>query len=159
MNWTAKTMVPRWPVGRIVRLIGLLLVSMVKASAQSYTLESFAVGGGGGTSSGGTYSVSGTIGQLEVGTFSGGDFTLEGGFWAVVSEVVASGPPELTIRSLSDGSLQICWPRSAEFELQDSASLDSFAWLPSSFVPVDDGATHCVIVPPTNGSRFYRLAR
>ena len=36
---------------------------------------------GGGTSSGGMFTVSGTIGQPDAGTLSGGEYTLRGGFW------------------------------------------------------------------------------
>lgn len=81
--------------------------------AQPFSLESFTVDGGGGTSTGGSYTVSGTIGQPDAGSLGGGSFTLQGGFWALVSEVVVPGSPELTIRVLSNGSVQIRWPSSA----------------------------------------------
>lgn len=42
----------------------------------------YTVDGGGGTSTGGVYSLSGTIGQPDAGVLSGGTFTLTGGFWA-----------------------------------------------------------------------------
>src|SRR5207253_2058998 len=51
------------------------------AKAQSYSIDWFTIDGGGGTSSGGIYSISGTIGQPDAGTLSGGSYTLEGGFW------------------------------------------------------------------------------
>ena len=37
--------------------------------------------GGGGTSTGGDYALSGTIGQPDAGQMSGGDYTISGGFW------------------------------------------------------------------------------
>jgi hypothetical protein len=37
---------------------------------------------GGGTSAGGVFRVTGTLGQTAVGTAAGGDFTLSGGYWA-----------------------------------------------------------------------------
>lgn len=40
------------------------------------------IDGGGGTSAGGAFELSGTIGQPDAGTMSGGNFTLTGGFWA-----------------------------------------------------------------------------
>ena len=40
------------------------------------------IDGGGGSSSGGSYALSGTSGQPDAGEFSsGGNFTLNGGFW------------------------------------------------------------------------------
>lgn len=39
-------------------------------------------GGGATFSSGGNYSLGGTIGQADAGAMSGGTFSLNGGFWA-----------------------------------------------------------------------------
>ena len=62
----------------------LLLCVAFQALAQSgggYDLSWSAVAGGGGTlSTGGTYSVDGTVGQPEAGLLKGGDFTVGGGF-------------------------------------------------------------------------------
>ena len=55
----------------------------VAATNAGYSLDWFTVDGGGGTStsSGGNYSVSGTIGQPDAGTLTGGGYTVQGGFW------------------------------------------------------------------------------
>ena len=62
----------------------LLLVLTVPVLAQSggpYDLSRFTVGGG-GTSSGGDYALSGAAGQTDAGVvLTGGDYTLAGGFW------------------------------------------------------------------------------
>lgn len=42
-----------------------LLTGIVSASAQSYSIDWFKVAGGGGSSTGGVYSVSGTIGSFQ----------------------------------------------------------------------------------------------
>jgi hypothetical protein len=48
------------------------------------------IDGGGGTSAGGAFALSGTIGQPDPGpVMSGGAFTLTGGFWAI-----PAGPPD-----------------------------------------------------------------
>jgi hypothetical protein len=49
----------------------LLFVASV-AVAQPYTVDWWTVNGGGGTSTGGPYTVSGTIGQPDAGALSGG---------------------------------------------------------------------------------------
>ena len=41
----------------------ILSASVLTASAQTYSIDWFKIAGGGGTSTGGVYSVSGTIGQ------------------------------------------------------------------------------------------------
>jgi hypothetical protein len=93
--------------GRLLASCSTFFSVVVLAHSQPFAVESFTVDGGGGTSTGGTYTLSGTIGQPDAGRLRGGSFTLEGGFWAVVSEVVVPGSPELTIRLRSFGTVQI----------------------------------------------------
>jgi hypothetical protein len=61
----------------------LLLASVALAqSGNGYDLTWNTVDGGGDTfSSGGDYSLGGTIGQADAGVLSGGDYALVGGFW------------------------------------------------------------------------------
>jgi hypothetical protein len=51
------------------------------ALAQPFDLSWNTLDGGGGTSTGGTFSLSGTIGQAEAGTILAGSFDLCGGYW------------------------------------------------------------------------------
>jgi len=60
-------------------LVGLFLSAA--ASAQDFTLNWLTMDGGGGTSRGGAYTISGTIGQFDAGPSSGGPFVIHGGFW------------------------------------------------------------------------------
>jgi len=55
------------------------------ASAQPYAIDWHTIDGGGGTSTGGVYSVAGTIGQPDVSQqpMTGGNYSLTGGFWAL----------------------------------------------------------------------------
>jgi hypothetical protein len=63
-------------------LVLILLASGVALAAGSYDLSWWTVDAGGGTSSGNSYTLSGTIGQPDAGTIaSGGEYTLAGGFW------------------------------------------------------------------------------
>jgi hypothetical protein len=60
-------------------LIGVVSVSAV---VEGYTLDWWTVDGGGVISStGGSYSLGGTIGQPDAGTSSSGIYALVGGFW------------------------------------------------------------------------------
>lgn len=55
------------------------------AAAQPYDIPWHTIDGGGGTSSGGSYTLSGTIGQHDAGLpMTGGGFEVTGGFWAGV---------------------------------------------------------------------------
>ncbi len=60
----------------------LLMVGVAYAAANGYSIDWWTVDGGGGTSQGGEYTLTGTIGQPDAGPLmSGGDNTLVGGFW------------------------------------------------------------------------------
>ena len=56
---------------------------------------------GGGVSTGGVFSLTGTIGQPDAGTLAGGGFTLAGGFWA------GGGPPACYPDCNNDGILTV----------------------------------------------------
>ena len=60
-----------------------------------YDLSWSTIDGGGGTSTGGTFSLSGTIGQPDAGAaMTGGTFTVVGGFWSGGSGDVTPVCPE-----------------------------------------------------------------
>ena len=68
---------------RITLPIVLLCLSSPLAAAQPYVIDSYTIDAGGGTSSGGAYELSGTIGQHDAGgVLAGGTLELTGGFWA-----------------------------------------------------------------------------
>jgi len=77
-------------------LIGAISLAAAVASAQ-YSIDWWTVDGGGRASTGGVYQVSSTVGQPDAGVMSGGQFTLIGGFWAVVA-VQTLGAPTLISR-------------------------------------------------------------
>ncbi len=67
------------------RFLAVAIAACLCASAfaQTYEISWHAVSGGGGTSSGGQFSVAGTIGRPDAQTtpMSGGSFSVDGGFW------------------------------------------------------------------------------
>jgi hypothetical protein len=71
--------------GILLTLVALLLLTGVAVHAQvggGYDLTWSTVDGGGATfSTGGGYSLGGTIGQPDAGAMTGGAYTLAGGFW------------------------------------------------------------------------------
>ena len=75
-------------------LLGLLIPSL--GLAQSYTIDWYKIAGGGGTSMGGVYAGSGTIGQPDAGHLSGGNYSINGGFWGIISVVQTPGSPSRT---------------------------------------------------------------
>jgi hypothetical protein len=68
----------------------LLTSSALASSEAAYLLNWYTVDGGGGTSIGGVYSLSGTIGQADAGVLSGGTYTLLGGFWGALGKIITN---------------------------------------------------------------------
>ena len=65
---------------KVCALLALLLLATAPALAQ-YHIDWYTIDGGGGTSSGGPYTLTGTIGQPDADWCVGGLYELLGGFW------------------------------------------------------------------------------
>jgi len=141
---------------RIILLICLAAPAL--ASAQSYQIEWYKFSGGGGSSTGGVYSISGTFGQTDAGgAMAGGGYSLTGGFWALYA-VPTPGAPRLTIALTSTNTALISWPSpSTSFILQQNSNLGSPNWVIAPQTPTDNGTTVSVIVDPPTGNLWYRL--
>jgi hypothetical protein len=84
-------------LGLAVPALAGLGLAVGEVQGQSYAIDWYAIDGGGGTSAGGSYTLSGTIGQPATGTSAGGDFSLTGGFWPGLI-VPTPGAPTLYIQ-------------------------------------------------------------
>jgi hypothetical protein len=79
---------------KIFLTIGLLCLLSTLALAQpsggDYTITKSTIDGGGGTSAGGAYSLTGTVGQPDASLqgLSGGPYQLTGGFWSNVMDLI-----------------------------------------------------------------------
>lgn len=122
--------------------------------AQTYAITSATIDGGGGTSTGGVYSVSGTIGQPDAGgPMTNGAYAVTGGFWALPTAVQTPGAPLLAIAAAGAGQATISWsPNTPGFVLQETLSLS-----PTNWVNSPSGATNPIAVPATLPTKFYRL--
>jgi len=113
-----------------------------------------------GASTGGVFTVSGTIGQPDAGTMSGGNYTLQGGFWGIIAAVQTPGAPLLSITLNPQlSTINVAWPSpSTGWELQQNTnSVSSVNWSDVTDTIQDDGTTKTLIVNPPAGNRFYRL--
>lgn len=138
------------------------IITASSAHAQSYSVDWFTVDGGGGTSVGGGYSVSGTVGQPDAGsTLAGGNFAVTGGFWALVEVIQPPIAPLLKIRR--EGlNVVVSWPNpSTGFVLQQTTQLDSpsslIVWTDVALVPTEGGLEKSVTTPASPSHRFFRL--
>ena len=109
--------------------IAASLVLSAGAMAQSYSIDWYKVSGGGGTSSGGTYTLSGTIGQPDAGPAmgNGANYSLTGGFWAIYA-VNVPGSPVLSITYVN-GKAMVSWPTNVTgWTLQTNVNLATPTW-------------------------------
>jgi hypothetical protein len=140
-------------------LFGAFLGFVTAASAQSFTIDWYTIDGGGGTSSGGSFSLAGSIGQVDAGTMSGGGFSLDGGFWAIVA-VQTPGSPLLTIRHTPTNTVVVSWPSTATgFVLQQTVNLNPGLWAAPPETVADDGTNRFIVIHPPGANRFYRLRK
>ncbi len=60
----------------------LAVAAFASVAAAQYSVNWYTIDGGGGTSTGGGYTISGTIGQPDAGpAMTGSTYTVTGGFW------------------------------------------------------------------------------
>jgi hypothetical protein len=142
-------------------LMGLLVMTCCWPVRGQYTIDWFTLDGGGGTSSGGIYSVTGTVGQPDAGLMNGGNFSLTGGFWGAVL-AVAPVLPELTIALTAPHAVMVSWPVYAVgWKLECTAALLSgtSTWV-VIMPPYMANATHFTVTELlTAGNKFYRLRK
>lgn len=138
-------------------LLGFELNSL---RAQTFSIDWFTIDGGGGTSTGGVYSVNGTIGQQDAGVaMTGGNFSVTGGFWSLFA-LQTPGAPVLTIKLTGTNTAVVSWPSaSAGFGLQQNTNLATANWTVPLETITDNGTVKFIIVNPPSGNRFYRLVK
>lgn len=71
----------RKTIAGISRSAVWIMLLMISAASGQYELSWYTIDGGGGQSSGGAYTLTGTIGQADAAWSSGGSYELLGGFW------------------------------------------------------------------------------
>ncbi|HWV98497.1 MAG TPA: hypothetical protein VNZ64_02275 [Candidatus Acidoferrum sp.] len=139
--------------------LALALFALNTASAQTYSIDWYKVAGGGGTSTGAQYVVSGTIGQHDAGgPMTGGNYSLTGGFWSLVAAIQTPGAPFLTVFHTPTNTVVISWPApSTGFALQQNGDLRTTSWSPATGTFSVVNGQNQVIVSPPIGNQFYRL--
>ncbi len=143
----------RFPLVRGLILLTLfLLLPSSSLTAAPYALDWCTTDAGGGTSSGGDYALSGTIGQTDTAVISGDRYRVEGGFWP---GLIFSSPAELPtlVLQLRDNHFWISWsPATPGFILEQTGDLSAPKWITA---PTGNPA----IVPFSANAQFYRLRK
>jgi hypothetical protein len=145
---------------RFLILAAMLQTVSFSLCAQSYSVDWYQVAGGGGTSSGGVYSVSGTIGQPDAGgPMTGGNYSLTGGFWALISVAQTPGAPTLHI-SHSGNTVTVFWQDVSGWSLKQNNNLAASAgWAASGYTVSTNNGTNSITIMPPTGNLFFRLSQ
>jgi len=140
-------------------LLTLQLLAALVVHAQQYSIDWYKIAGGGGTSTNGQFAVSGTIGQPDAGgAMSGGNYSVTGGFWSLISVVQTLGSPTLVLTH-SGNNVTISWPSaSTGFVLQQNSNLSTTNWTTSGLTISDDGTNKSINITSPTGNLFFRLS-
>jgi hypothetical protein len=134
----------------------------LNAAAQNYSIDWYKIAGGGGTSTGGAYQVSGTIGQPDAnGALSGGQYSMTGGFWSLISVVQTAGLPNLTI-TRAGKNVVVSWPNTGNYTLLQNTictNVTSAAWVPSGYAITTSNGTNSITISPPTGNLFFLLSQ
>jgi hypothetical protein len=144
------------------RLIGSLFCALASAYCfpawGQYSVDWFTMDGGGGTSTGGVYTVSGAIGQPDAGAMTGGNYTLVGGFWGVIAAVQTPGAPYLWVTLTTTNTVCVWWALSeTSWQLQATTNLITTGSVWTEYSYQTNGASCCRIESAPTGTKFYRL--
>jgi hypothetical protein len=138
-------------------LFGLLVPAL--SQAQSYSIDWYRIAGGGGTSTGATYQVTGSIGQPDAGgAMSGGQYSVTGGFWSLIAVVQTAGLPNLSIAQ-SGNSVIVSWADTGNCTLQQNNNLAGGSWTTCGNTINCSNGTNSITITPPAGSLFFRLAK
>ncbi len=138
-------------------LVMIVLSLPLLAAAQNYSIDWYKIAGGGGTSSGGNYSLSGTIGQPDAsGAMTGGQYSLTGGFWSIIAVVQTVGLPNLTVTHVGN-TVIVSWSDTGTYTLQQNANLASGSWSASGYTVTTSNGTNSITITAPTGNLFFRL--
>jgi hypothetical protein len=135
----------------------LLAIFPLSVWSQYFSVDWYKVSGG-GTSSGGNFSVSGTIGQHDASVpLSGGNFSVTGGYWALINVVQTPGAPTLYI-SRGVNSVTVYWQNVSGWNLIQNGNLATPVanWTASAGPTLSNGTNYLTLVNPA-GNLFFRL--
>jgi hypothetical protein len=93
------------------------------------------------------------------GPMTNGQYSITGGFWAIITVVQTPGAPLLTITFNSQPStVTVSWSSSATgFVLQQNSDLNTANWINTGLLITTNGTTESVTISPSTGNLFFRL--
>ena len=90
---------------------------------------------------------------------SGGNYSVTGGFWSLISVVQTAGVPNLIIVPNGASSVKILWPNTGSYTLQQNGNLATGSWTTSGYSISTVNGTNSITITPPTGNLFFRLER
>jgi hypothetical protein len=156
---------PRLPHLLVLRTLAAGLMTLASLSfgqsGHPFELSWSAIAGSGGQSSGGPFSISGTLGQAGAGVLDGGNYSCLSGFWAITRAIQEPGAPLLRI-TRGGQEMILSWPDpSTGFELQETSALvgSPLPWTSVGQAPTVVNGEKQVRLPAAGEHRFFRLRK
>jgi hypothetical protein len=88
---------------------------------------------------------------------SGGQYSVTGGFWSLISVVQMPGLPNLTITH-SGNSVTVSWPDTGSYTLQQNSNLAApGSWATSGYSISTASGTNSITITSPTGNLFFRL--
>lgn len=136
-----------------------LLAVVRPAAAQTFSIDWHTLGGGGGTSTGGVFAVSGTVGQPDASgqPMTNGTFTLTGGFWSIFAVQTPEAPLLSVVRQ--GANVRVLWPLPATGFVLDQSLNATGEWSQVSFPYATNATDISISAPAPTGNKFYRLRK
>jgi hypothetical protein len=128
------------------------------AEAQPYSINWHKIAGGGGAGAGGNFSLAGTIGQHDASmTATNNQFTITGGYWSMINVVQSAGLPNLIIVANGNGGVEVRWPDTGSYTLQQNSDLANGTWSTTGFPITTANGTNSISLSAPAGNLFFRL--
>lgn len=139
--------------------IGIALFANV-CLAQTFSIDWHTIDGGGGTSTGGVFAVSGTAGQPDANSqaLTGGTFSLTGGFWSIMAGPTSNLPITISMEQQSTG-IRIFWLLPSTGFLLEQSSTVTGIWSQVIGPYATNATTISINLPAPTGNNFFRLHR
>ena len=149
-------------MNKIILALGLLFPAA--GFTQNYSIDWYKVSGGGGTISGGSYTLTSTIGQhdavapMTVNGYGSSSYSLTGGFLAIYA-VQTPGAPLLRIFLTTTNTAVVAWPTSStSWSLKSNTNLATTNWIGVANPVNVVGSENQVIISPPMGNKYFRLS-
>jgi hypothetical protein len=149
----------------MTKVIGFIWATVATSLlAGGFAVDQGSFTGGGGSGSGGRFSVAGSVQPMAPPTLRSSTYTISGGFWSAATLVQTPGAPALTVkREDNSGLLAFSWAATADgYAFEESPTLTGpvIPWTAVSPQGLQtNGITISISIPVQPGTRFFRLRK